>query len=41
MTDNVFKLTTRTERAIATMQAKMRAAGMETSEEALRRSCAG
>jgi hypothetical protein len=33
MTDNVSKLTTSTERAIAAMQAKMRAAGMETAED--------
>jgi hypothetical protein len=32
MVDNVVRLTTDTERAIATMQAKMRAAGMETAE---------
>jgi hypothetical protein len=32
VTDNVSKLTTNTERAIAAMQAKMRAAGMETAE---------
>ena len=33
MTDNVVKLTTDTERAIATMQAKMRAAGLETTDK--------
>ena len=33
MTDNVVRLTTHTERAIAAIQAKMRAAGMETREE--------
>ena len=32
MANNVSKLTTNTERAIAAIQAKMRAAGMETAE---------